>query len=61
MKLLWDMYDEMMLLLMKMGWFGMGCVVMESAWRHFVASRDRNVELDSRKLRMRETWPFKLM
>lgn len=47
-----------MLLLMKMDWFRMGGVVMESAWRRFVASRDRNVEVDSRKLRIRETWPW---
>jgi hypothetical protein len=47
MKLLWVIYEAMMLLLMKMDCFGMGGIVIESAWRRFVASRDdRNVEVD---------------
>jgi hypothetical protein len=47
MKLLWLIYEAMMLLLMKMDWFGMGGIVIESAWRRLVASRDdRNVEVD---------------
>jgi len=59
MKLLWEMYEVIMLLLTKMDWFGMGGVVMVSAWRRFVASRGRNVMVDERRLRIR--WPWLLM